>query len=144
VLGGKNKLMENSKIILEIVQTRTTKICLLNNNIVLNEEQPSSFTTLDDAIHTAECVNQIRQVGSWGIIVDIRKNKGISKEARDYYALEKTFPERIGIALLIESHFSKILANFFLGFSKPMIPTKLFTSKEEAFIWLTELINTVS
>ncbi len=135
------RAMENQENISAVIETRTAKIFILNHNIVLNEEQPFTYSTLDDAIKTAEAINKIRSAGAWGIIVDIRNNKGISKDARDYYALEKTFPERIGIALLVDSYFSKVLANFFMGFSKPLIPTCLFNSREEAVEWLTELIN---
>jgi hypothetical protein len=143
---GKDRLMETSMENLEseytkFLETRTTKIFLFQNNIVLSEEQGGTFTTIDDAIRTAECVNKIHAADHWGIIVDITKNKGISKEARDYYALATVFPGRVGIALLVESYFSKVLANFFTGFSKPLIPTQLFTSKKEAFEWLTGLIN---
>jgi hypothetical protein len=65
----------------------------------------------------------------------IKHVKVVSKEARDYFAVEGT-DLLLKLALVTDSGFSKILGNMFLLLDKPMTPTKMFTNKEEATKWL--------
>lgn len=70
------------------------------------------------------------------MLIDMRQLTSMSKEARTYYADDNSAKGRVAIALLIDSYFSKIMANFYISYSKPPYPVKLFTSKQEAIEWL--------
>ncbi len=61
--------------------------------------------------------------------------KSTSKEARDYLALEGV-RSMSALALITESHVSRIIGNFFMVINKPAVPTKLFTNEQEAIRWL--------
>lgn len=123
------------------IETRTSKISLLEESIVLIEEKQGAEIILHDAIEVTKTVSEIVKQGRWGILTDLRSIKSISKEARDYYSKNEMAPGRVAIALLIDSYFSKVMANFFIGFSKPITPTQMFTSKEEAIEWLKQMIG---
>jgi len=85
-------------------------------HIVMNS---GAEETLDDAITNSKIGNDMAQAPKWGILIDARGLKSISKEARDYYAKNN---ETIGctcVVILVESFYSKIIANFFLSFNKP-------------------------
>ncbi len=43
--------------------------------------------------------------------------------------------------MLIKSPVSKIVGNFYIQFSKPTIPTRLFTEEKKAIAWLTQFIG---
>lgn len=64
---------------------------------------------------------------------------GISKEASQYTALPEASEYTFANAVLIESLAKKLLFNFYLRFSKPVVPTKGFTNRTEAFEWLMSL-----
>ncbi|MCH7773951.1 MAG: STAS/SEC14 domain-containing protein [Bacteroidetes bacterium] len=70
------------------------------------------------------------------VIIDMTAVFEISKEARDYFANERTASIQRATALLIGSAVSRIIGNFFLGLNKPITPTRLFTDPQEAIKWL--------
>lgn len=69
----------------------------------------------------------------------MRQMKSISREAREYYANERTSGIQRGTALLVESKVTRVMANFFMGLNKPAAPTRMFTDSEKAISWLLEL-----
>jgi len=71
-------------------------------------------------------------------LMDIRKARGISREARAMFASTEAATIFAATALLIGSPLSRALGNFFLGLNKPQMPTRLFTSEAEALSWLRE------
>jgi len=75
------------------------------------------------------------------VIIDMTAVFEISKEARDYFANERTASIQRATALLIGSAVSRTIGNFFLGLNKPITPTKLFTDPQEAIKWLRTFSN---
>ncbi len=69
-------------------------------------------------------------------LIDARKVNSITKEARDFLASDEGSKHVIASALVIESKVGKLLGNFFLQISKPKVPLKLFTNKNDALDWL--------
>ncbi len=70
------------------------------------------------------------------VLIDMTSVTEISKEARDYFANERTASIQRATALLIGSLVSRVIGNFFMGLNKPISPTRLFTDPEEAIQWL--------
>jgi len=42
------------------------------------------------------------------------------------------------LALYVESSLSRVIANFFIGVSRPSVPTKVFTEMDDALRWLLD------
>ena len=70
-------------------------------------------------------------------LVDIRKMLFIDSKTRAYAAAQFR-PHVAGQAIVIDSKISSYFANLFLKFSQPKVPTRLFTSEDEAVNWLHE------
>jgi hypothetical protein len=68
--------------------------------------------------------------------IDARKLKTVTKDARDYFASEKSVQGSKAAAIVFDSIFSRMVANFFLHFNKPKVPIKLFNKMEDAITWL--------
>ena len=70
--------------------------------------------------------------------MDVRSTQvtEIAKEARDYFANERTAAIQRATALLTNSPVSRVIGNFFMGLNKPISPTKLFTDPQRAIEWL--------
>ena len=66
----------------------------------------------------------------------MRATTEISKEARDYFANERTASIQRATALLVSSPVSRVIGNFFMGLNKPMSPTRMFTDTAAAIQWL--------
>jgi hypothetical protein len=70
-------------------------------------------------------------------LIDIRDMLFADSEARSYGA--KQYRDHVaGQAFLVDSRISSSFANLFLRFSKPKLPTRLFTKEEEAIEWLKD------
>lgn len=77
---------------------------------------------------------------SFPVLCDIRGLKSVNKTARDYLAKEgSVLTERVG--LIVSSPAQKIMTNFYLMVNKPVVPTKVFISEEEAFQYLNTAIS---
>jgi hypothetical protein len=76
----------------------------------------------------------------WALIDDFNL-RSIDRDARVYLSTPEGIDGIRAGALLVTSPFAKHLANFFLKItvSKPVIPTRVFTDKQEALDWLHEL-----
>ena len=63
--------------------------------------------------------------------------KSTSKDARDWYSqVQNDNPRNVSVALIVNSFYSRIIANFFLGFSNSRTEMKIFNKKEDAIEWL--------
>lgn len=122
----------------EVFETRTGKIWKMDNYILIFEGKPGANIVLEDSIEHMVITSKITKSKKWVMLVDMRQINSVSKEARVYYSNQNVAEGRMAIALLTDSYFSKILANFFIAYSKPDYPIKLFTSKEKGIAWLKE------
>ncbi|TNE48419.1 MAG: hypothetical protein EP343_16290 [Deltaproteobacteria bacterium] len=69
-------------------------------------------------------------------LVDMRNIQSMSKEARKYLSRSDIGLYATAVALLVRSPLSKFFGNLIMNFSKPHYPTKIFTSEQEAVLWL--------
>ncbi len=63
----------------------------------------------------------------------------VSAEGRKDAASEEGVKYTLANAVLIDSPAKRIAMNFFMNFNKPNAPTKGFSTREEAFVWLENL-----
>jgi len=117
---------------------------IINNKVELikRDDQIYIYKALPKSSIDIETLKQMTVAGDeWNgtklcaNIIDIRDVMFIDSKARAYGA-EQYRSHVAGQAILIESKTSSYFANIFLKFSKPKVPTKLFTKEVEAFSWL--------
>ncbi|WP_462282046.1 DUF7793 family protein [Salinivirga cyanobacteriivorans] len=70
-------------------------------------------------------------------LVDIRDMVFVDSKVRNYGAAQYR-PHVAGSAILTGSVFNVYFANLFLKFSKPKVPTKMFSDEDAAIAWLKE------
>ncbi|MFO7862894.1 MAG: hypothetical protein R6U85_02750 [Salinivirgaceae bacterium] len=98
------------------------------NKCELDLETAEAMTKAGDEWNgTALCAN----------LVDIRDMFFVDSKVRNYAAAQ--YREHVaGSAILAGSRFTVTFANLFLKFSKPKVPTKLFSDENEAIEWLKQ------
>jgi len=69
------------------------------------------------------------------------KYTNVTSGARNYGASEEGLRNSIAEAYVISSLAHKILANFYMKFNKPKIPTQFFKTEEEAIVWLRTFVK---
>jgi hypothetical protein len=123
-----------------VVETQTRRIWLDDEGIVRATAKPNSMMTLEDAkehiLTVAGLCGGIRRP----LVVDITGHKAMNREARKYFAGAETAKVESAAALVIRSPMAKAIGNFFMGLDKTLIPTRLFTSEEEATQWARQFL----
>lgn len=120
-------------------ETSTQKIYWDSENEIVWGELFADITTENLAKENIDAQERIRDSinkEKTRVIIDMTAVFEISKEARDYFANERTASIQRATALLIGSAVSRIIGNFFLGLNKPITPTRLFTDPQDAIKWL--------
>src|SRR5262245_27914068 len=92
--------------------------------------------TLDDAKEALAATERVARGERRPVLVDLRKIKGESREARQYFVSEHAARVSARVALLVESPVSRVVGNFFLRLNVQRTPTALFTSEALAIAWL--------
>ncbi len=115
-----------------------------DENIVWGEldSTPQTLQTAEENIDAQARIRDALGKEITRVVIDMRQTVQITREARNYYAGERTASIQRATALLIDSPLSAIFANFFMGLNKPLSPTRMFTSEDEAIAWLREHSDT--
>lgn len=101
------------------------------------------FTYFDDVIVDLEAAKIIlrdrlafQKGRAYPALVDVRKVKYWTKEAREYQSTEQNHEGIKAFAMHIDSHIQKTVIKFYLFFNKPKTPTDCFLDREKALEWL--------
>jgi hypothetical protein len=119
-----------------------TRTCVFTfADIIVARYRAGAEETLDDArANVALCL--LRTAGQRRpLMVDLRAAKSQSAGARAYMAGPEGLKVAQAVALLMGSPVSRVLGNLYLGLNKPPIPTRLFTSEDEAQVWLRSFVT---
>ena len=127
-----------------IRSTETSKgnILLYSNGILHQTYHDGAEMTKEDScaeidLYKTEYCRDMKRP----ILVDIQNVKTVSKESRSIYASEETGKCLSAAALLIGNPVSRIIANFYLGMNKTIMPVRMFTSVEDATDWLKTFLT---
>lgn len=88
-----------------------------------------------DAHDALDAVAALADGGPTPLLVDLRRARSVSRDARKAFT-ESRVPSRI--ALYVASSLSRTMANFFIGVSRPDVPTKVFADLDAALGWLLD------
>lgn len=117
-------------------ENETRTVVFTFADIITARFRPGAEVTLDDArANVALCLER-NEGRRRPLLVDLREVKSQTAEARAYLAGPDGNKVSQAVGLLVASPASRVLGNFYLGLNKPSIPTRLFTSEEEARAWL--------
>ena len=120
-------------------ETSTQKLYWDEENQIVFGECLDMFHSEEKAKENIDAYERVRdRLGKekTRVLVDMRAIKGVSRDAREYYANERTASIQRATALVIESPVSRVIANFFMGLNRPLTPTRMFTDVDEAIEWL--------
>jgi len=124
-----------------VIQTRTCKVWLGEDGIVHVVVSPVSDRSLPDAVEDFQAITKVSLGKRRPVFADLREIKSTSKESRSYYSGDEITNNITAAALLISSPFSRLIGSFFLGINKPAVTTRIFTSKAEALVWLSQFMQ---
>jgi len=123
------------------VTTRVHHVWLDAEGILRARSLPGSEHTLVDAEETIAAMIEVAGRKQRPLLVDLRETKSIDRSARAHYARGGPPGVIPAVALLVGSPLTRVLANFFMGLSAPVLPTRVFTSEAEALDWLRTFLE---
>ena len=121
------------------ITTEFTKLWLREDGILQTACEENTKMTLDEATNLTQAHIEITNGTPTLLLCDITDVVDMPKSCRDYFAGKAHCDTFTACALITNSIISKVIGNFFLGLNKPLKPTKLFSSENEALSWLNSL-----
>jgi len=120
------------------IESGSAHLWMDDNGILIFVHKPISAHQQADALDNMELIKQLIQGKPRPVLADMTAVKSMTREAREVYAKagEKSLVTAIG--MITRSAMGRMVANFFLTFNKPAVPTRLFRNAEEATKWLME------
>lgn len=117
----------------------SVRVTLLPRNVWRIELQPGEELDVEDVIpivdwvkdHAVELPYKLMLVGGYG--------STISPDVQAFMAEPERRARVAREAFVIQSFAHRLIANFYIRYRKPEIPTKIFQSEEEANNWLSEV-----
>ncbi|SDS44991.1 hypothetical protein SAMN04488552_3198 [Christiangramia echinicola] len=80
---------------------------------------------------------QLQNENSYPIFCDLRAITNAQKQARDYLAIEGAYMTT-ALALLVEDEHAMVITQLYIKTSSPAYPTRVFTDKGKALLFLQE------
>lgn len=119
----------------KVVTTSFSKVWLDEDGICRVVLMPGIVVGLVEMQENLAVQIKLQRAGKKPTLVDMRKIKNPTLEARNFAAGKEYGREVSAVAILQNTVIGKILGNLFINFSKPIYPTRLFTS-EDTVDWL--------
>ena len=115
--------------------------------IIQGDDQIFRYIAINNCTLDIETLKEMTQIGdTWNgtelcaNLVDLRDMLFVDSKTREYAAAQYR-SHVAGQAIVIGSKVSSYFANIFLKFSRPQVPTRLFTNVDEAVKWLKEQLE---
>jgi hypothetical protein len=122
------------------ILTNTVRLRLLSNDIIHYTYLPNS--EIDETEHQINHNALVELIGNGekrSVLIDSDEFINITPEARKLIRTLESIVPISSRALVIESLNQRILANFYIRFYKPIVPTKIFNNYEDALQWLNKI-----
>ena len=91
---------------------------------------------LSDAALIVEAMGKLGKGLKFPVLIDAGEFTSIDKEVRIFSANEESNLYTLADAIAYCSFAQKLIADFYIKYNKPIVPTKAFPTKEEAMKWL--------
>jgi hypothetical protein len=121
---------------MQIVDTRTAKIFIDENNVLQILLYKNSVVDYEDALDNVLVVKTLTKGEPCLKLIDIRYQVTIEAKAQRFIDTKDVQNKTIARAVIINSSVKRVTFNFFTKFNSNQTPTKFFTCKKEAIEWL--------
>lgn len=126
---------------MERVELKKVFIDLLTPNIILVTAKDDIVLESSDILELKEYNLSLTEGKEYGVILDSMLYTSISTEARNIMTSKSVEKNRLATAIVVHELPQRIIGNFYIKFNKPSVPTKLFSNKKEALIWMEKIIQ---
>lgn len=126
---------------LQEIKTEVFHALRLGPHLVENIIHDNVTLDVADIRELKRCNLQLSGGGPDALLVSSGKFSSITKEGRELSADHNFSKNTIAKAMIIHSLSQRMIAKFYIQFNKPREHTEIFASRQEALIWLTDLLR---
>ena len=123
------------------IRTRTSEFYIEDGILKGYIHLENAEQTLEDAIEIFDEIERVCEGRAYPMLSDVRKSRGLTRDAREYFAGERAARCIRAAAIIIGSPVTRVLANFLIQISKPKFPTQMFVDEELALAWLEQFVE---
>lgn len=123
------------------INLKKLKITLLKAGILHIHLKANCEITLKDATEGLEAMKKLSGETKMPVFIDAGDYCSIDKDVRAFSASKESNLYTLADAIAYDNIGQKLVANFYLSTNKPVVPTKIFSSKKEALHWLRTFKN---
>lgn len=98
--------------------------------------RPGAEVDLADARENVAVARRLSAGDRLPILVDLRDIRSQTAEARAHFSGPEGVAVGGAVALVVASPLSRAIGNFYLGFNRPTVPTRIFSDVSLAETWL--------
>jgi hypothetical protein len=111
----------------------------IEENVLFFIYKPGISINLEAAKRIVADRKKVQNGIEYPVFCDMRGIKDSDKPARDFLAKEGSSMVK-AVGVLTDSPVTKIMLNFYLTISRPLVPTKMFTDKNNALEFLKSFL----
>ncbi len=121
---------------MNIIELKKSTVSLLDEGILHIHLKGGSEIELADAVLIVEAMGKLGGGKKYPVMIDAGEFTSVDKEVRIFSASPESNIYTLADAIAYVSLAQKLIANFYIQYNKPSVPTKAFPTKEEALEWL--------
>jgi hypothetical protein len=125
---------------MNVIDLEKATVSLLDENIIHIHIKTAREIELSDAVYIVEAMGKLGNGKKYPILIDAGSFSSVDKEARIFSAAAESNIYTMADALAYCNLAQKLLADFYIKYNKPVIPTRSFSDKEEAIAWLKTFV----
>jgi len=128
--------MEDNFKILKTIELSSLTVVLRSDGIIQYILKKGKILNIQDAKAILRAVETLGEKKKFPLLFTLGVASTVNTEARFYAATEEANQYTLALAIVVNNSAQTFLGNTYIKFNKPLKPTKLFTSEEEAIKWL--------
>lgn len=109
---------------------------LTKEGIMCIHIKADSDIELKDAVLIVEAMGKLGNQKKYPVLIDAGEFSSVDKETRIFAASIESNIYTLADAVAYCNLAQQLMAQFYLKYNKPTVPTKVFADKEEAITWL--------
>ena len=121
---------------METIELKTASVHLRKDGIMHVHIKEGNEMQLTDAIQVVEAMGKLGMKQKFPLLIDCGEFASVDKEVRMFSASKEANIYTLAEAVAYHSFAHKLLADFYVNYNKPAIPTKVFQNNEEGIDWL--------
>jgi hypothetical protein len=121
---------------MKTIDQKKITVSMLKEGILYLHLKAGSEIELADAVLAIEAMGKLGGGKKYPVLIDAGEFASVDKEVRIFSASPESNIYTVADAIAYISVAQKLIADFYIKYNKPVVPTKAFPTKNEAMSWL--------